>query len=73
MEASSTSRNPGNRIDQQTFNRIWEDARALLTIGVKHNAIITVDGARLPHAAIVSALIYSRKKFVLDAKESPSF
>ncbi len=37
---------PGNRIDQQTFNRIWEDARALLTIGVKHNAIITVDGAR---------------------------
>ena len=40
----------------------------LLTIGVKHNAIITVDGAGLPHTAIVSALIYSRKKFVLDAK-----
>ena len=37
---------PGNRIDRQTFNRIWEDACALLTIGVKHNAIITVDGAR---------------------------
>ena len=37
---------PGNNIDQQTFNRIWDDARVLLTIGVKHNAIITVDGAR---------------------------
>jgi len=37
---------PGNRIGRQTFNRIWEDARALLTIGVKHNAIITVKGAR---------------------------
>lgn len=34
---------PGNTIDQETFNRIWEDARALLTIGVKYNAIITVD------------------------------
>ena len=37
---------PGNKIDQHTFNRIWKDARALLTIGVKNNAIITVDGAR---------------------------
>ena len=29
---------PGNTIDQKTFNHIWEDARALLNIGVKRNA-----------------------------------
>tara|TARA_E500000331_G_scaffold48396_1_gene41443 strand:- start:1203 stop:1997 length:795 start_codon:yes stop_codon:yes gene_type:complete len=37
---------PGKAIDRQTFDRIWDDAKALLTIGVKCNAIITVDGAR---------------------------
>ena len=37
---------PGRALDRQTFDRIWADARALLKIGVKHNAIITVDGAR---------------------------
>lgn len=37
---------PGNTIDQKTFNQIWEDARALLTIGVKRNAIITVDNIK---------------------------
>ena len=37
---------PGKAIDRQTFNRIWDDAKALLKIGVKRNAIITVDGAR---------------------------
>ena len=36
---------PGQAIDRQTFNRIWEDAKFLLKIGVKRNAIITVDGA----------------------------
>ena len=34
----------GKAIDRQTFDRIWEDAKALLRIGVKRNAIITVDG-----------------------------
>lgn len=34
---------PGKAIDRQTFDRIWNDAKALLTIGVKHNAIITVN------------------------------
>ena len=34
---------PGKDIDRQTFNQIWDDARALLTLGVKRNAIITVD------------------------------
>ena len=38
---------PGNRIDQQTFNRIWEDARILLTIGVKQCNYYCY-GARLP-------------------------
>ena len=33
----------GKDIDRQTFNQIWDDARALLTLGVKRNAIITVD------------------------------
>ena len=28
------------------LDRIWEDAKELLNIGVKHNAIITVEGAR---------------------------
>ena len=37
---------PGKAIDRQTFDRIWGDAKALLKIGVKRNAIITVDGAR---------------------------
>jgi endonuclease-8 len=37
---------PGKAIDRQTFDRIWDDAKALLKIGVKLNAIITVDGAR---------------------------
>ena len=36
---------PGQAIDRKTFNRIWEDAKFLLKIGVKRNAIITVDGA----------------------------
>ena len=35
----------GNNIDRQTFDRIWNDAKALLTLGVKHNAIITKRGA----------------------------
>ena len=36
---------PGKNIDRQTFDRIWNDAKALLTLGVKHNAIITKRGA----------------------------
>ncbi len=35
---------PGKAIDRQTFDRIWGDAKALLTIGVRRNAIITVEG-----------------------------
>ena len=35
----------GNNIDRQTFDRIWNDAKDLLTLGVKHNAIITKRGA----------------------------
>jgi endonuclease-8 len=36
---------PGKAIDRATFDRIWNDAKALLTIGEKRDAIITVDGA----------------------------
>ena len=35
----------GKNIDRQTFDRIWNDAKALLTLGVKHNAIITKRGS----------------------------
>ena len=35
----------GKDVDRQTFDRIWNDAKALLTLGVKHNAIITKKGA----------------------------
>jgi endonuclease VIII len=35
---------PGKSIDASTFDMIWDDAVALLAIGVKNNAIITVDG-----------------------------
>ena len=35
----------GKNIDRPTFDRIWNDAKALLTLGVKHNAIITKKGA----------------------------
>ena len=33
---------PGNAIDERTFNKIWEDAKDLLALGVRHNSIITV-------------------------------
>ena len=34
---------PGQAIDKPTFDRIWVDAKMLLEIGVKKNAIVTVD------------------------------
>ena len=34
---------PGKAIDRQTFDRIWDDAKELLKIGVQRNAIITVN------------------------------
>ena len=37
---------PGNSISRPEFDAIWADAKRLLKIGVKHNAIITVDGAK---------------------------
>ena len=36
---------PGREIDDEMFKKIWTDAAKLLAIGVKRNAIITVDGA----------------------------
>lgn len=35
---------PGKTIDPGTFDMLWADAVLLLEIGVKNNAIITVDG-----------------------------
>jgi endonuclease VIII len=35
---------PGRSIDPPTFEMLWRDAVSLLAIGVKNNAIITVDG-----------------------------
>ena len=37
---------PGSEISRKTFDQLWADAKALLKIGVKHNAIITVDDAQ---------------------------
>lgn len=37
---------PGRDLPREAFDRIWDDAVALLTLGVKANAIITVDGAK---------------------------
>ncbi len=34
---------PGKAISRQAFDRIWDDAAYLLAIGVKKNAIVTVD------------------------------
>jgi len=36
---------PGRSLDRAAFDAIWSDAAALLAVGVKRNAIITVDGA----------------------------
>ncbi|MEO0791233.1 MAG: DNA-formamidopyrimidine glycosylase family protein, partial [Pseudomonadota bacterium] len=40
---------PGNAIDRDMFESIWNDSVELLKIGVKRNAIITVDGAAPSH------------------------
>ena len=34
------------RLPREAFDRIWADAVVLLALGVKANAIITVDGAK---------------------------
>ena len=54
---------PGKNIDRQTFDRIWNDAKALLTLGVKHNAIITKSGAG-------SSTSKYREDFNIFAKET---
>ena len=37
---------PGKEISKNTFIRLWADAKYLLELGAKHNAIITVDKAK---------------------------
>ena len=37
---------PGREINRETFDQLWDEAKALLKIGVKHNSIITVDTAQ---------------------------
>ncbi|NNF79854.1 MAG: formamidopyrimidine-DNA glycosylase [Rhizobiales bacterium] len=36
---------PGRLVGRRTFDKIWKDAVQLLNIGVKRNAIVTVDNA----------------------------
>ena len=36
---------PGSALDRAAFDRIWNDATRLLSIGVERNAIVTVSGA----------------------------
>jgi endonuclease VIII len=37
---------PGNKISREVFDQLWADSVQLLEIGVKNNAIITVDGLK---------------------------
>jgi len=55
----------GKNIDRQTFDRIWNDAKALLTLGVKHNAILTKRGANRSKSKY-------REDFNIFAKETCS-
>ena len=43
MAPSSHPKIPGKAISPQTFYKIWNDAAYLLAIGVRRNAIVTVD------------------------------
>lgn len=54
---------PGKAIDRQTFDKIWSDAKALLTLGVKRNAIITKDIARASRGK-------NQERFNIFAKEN---
>lgn len=56
---------PGRQLDRATFERLWADAVHLLAIGVKHNAIITVDGAR------ASKLRYGERVNVFNKSSCP--
>jgi endonuclease-8 len=57
---------PGREISRETFDQIWADAKALLKIGVKHNAIITVDGAH------PSKTKYKERVNIFAKKQCPS-
>lgn len=57
---------PGREISRQTFDKIWDDAKALLTIGVKHNAIITVDDVQ------PSKTRYKERVNIFAKKQCPS-
>ena len=39
---------PGNALTKRQFNQLWKLAVKLLTLGVKHNRIITIDVKKLP-------------------------
>ena len=41
-------RTPGNALTRPQFNKLWKLAVKLLTLGVKHNRIITIDPKTLP-------------------------
>ena len=57
---------PGNAISRDTFDRIWDDAAYLLAIGVKKNAIVTVD------AQIFSKTRSSEKYNIFGAVSCPN-
>jgi endonuclease VIII len=56
---------PGRQLDRAMFDRLWADAVHLLAIGVKHNAIITVDGGR------ASALRYGERVNIFNKTRCP--
>ena len=56
---------PGKAISRHTFDRIWDDAAYLLAIGVKKNAIVTVD------AQLVSTKQSSEKYNIFGTESCP--
>jgi endonuclease VIII len=57
---------PGSSLDRKTFDRLWEDAVHLLAIGVKHNAIITVDKSK------ASSSKYGERVNIFNKAECPA-
>ncbi len=57
---------PGNQISRAVFDAIWADAVHLLQIGVKNNAIITVDGVKKSRSK------YGERVNIFGKSECPS-
>ena len=57
----------GSAVTRDEFDRIWTDAVQLLEIGVKHNAIITVDGVKKSRSRYGERVISSTNRIARNA------